>query len=147
MSTATNKLNTDNAQFTDYDISKFLLGFNSFVDATFTAAANTDLKEGMVMGQVAASGKVLPLDKDATDGSQYPFGICLRDQTVLNAASVTLPMVNKGRVLESKLNFLDVETLATTIGPANNLRTVRALLNDLGFELMAGIELTAADNS
>ena len=147
MSTVTNTVNTDNAQFTNYDVSKFLLGFNAFVEATFTAAADTNLKIGMVMGQVAATGKVLPLDKDATDGSQYPFGVCLRDQTVLNAASVVLPMANKGRIAEAKINFLDVETLATTIGPANNLRTVRALLNDLGFELMAGIELTGADNS
>jgi hypothetical protein len=154
MSTVTNKLQTASAMFNDYDTSNLLLGFNSFIDGTITAAAGSGvLLAGMVMGRVAATGKITPCVVSATDGSQYPIGVCIQTQTVADGASALIPLVNKGRVAESKIDFLGAETLATvvkitTTEPADYAQTTyRDLLNNLGLILMGGIELTGVDNS
>ena len=154
MSEVTVKLQNSNQLFTDRDVSKFLLGFNSFIEGTITAAAGSGaLEEGMILGRVAATGKVTPCVATATDGIQYQVGICLETKTVADAATATVQMVNKGRVAESKLNFLGAETLATvvkitTAEPADYAPfTYRDLLNNLGMVLMGGNELTAFDNS
>ena len=147
MAEVTTQIQTNNMLVTDYDTSKLLLGFNEFIDGTITAAAGSGiLTSGMVMGRVAATGKVTPVVAAAVDGSQYPIGVCIQTKTVADGATALVPMVNKGRVAESFIDFLGAETLDSTVGPANNLRTYRDLLNDLGLILMGGIELTAVDN-
>jgi hypothetical protein len=147
MPTVTNVLNTNNASFTDYDVSKFLLGFNSFVDATFTAGgADVTLAQGTVMGRIAATGKIIALDKDATDGSQLPVGCIVEGVTIAANASKTLRLVNKGKIDVNKVVFAD-GTLDGTVGPTGFLRAYRDLLADLGLELVNGEELTKVDNS
>ena len=148
MSTQTIKVQTENQLFVDNDFSKFLLGFNEFSSGDVTASgADVDLVEGMVMGRISATGKLVPLDKDATDGSQLAAGLCIRTQTVADGTTETIRLVNKGRVNEDKINFADVETLDTPTGPTSNQRTIRDQLNDLGLVLESGTELTAVDNS
>lgn len=147
MSKITNVEQTRNQLITNYDVSKFLLGFNSFVDGDLTASgADVDLLQGMVMGRIGSTQKLVPCDKDATDGSQFPVGLAIVDQTIADGDTDNVRLVNKGRVAESKINFADVETLATLIGPADNQRSYRDYLNDLGLELMGGDELTQLDN-
>jgi hypothetical protein len=148
MSTGTTVLNKTNSMFTNYDLTKLLLGFNSFTKGTVTASgAAVELVAGQIMGRIAATQKLVAADKDATDGSQYPVGICLQTQTVADGVSVEITLVNKGNVAEAELSFADVETLATAIGPTNNLKSYRDLLNDLGLVLLTATELTAFDNS
>ena len=147
MDPITNVLATANQLITNYDVTKFLLGNNSFVKGDITAAGgNGALKQGMVMGRIAATGKIVPLDKDAADGSQYPVGVCIITQTVANAATKTITLVNKGKIAESLINFFAEETLNTVIGPATHTRILRDWLNSIGLELMAGEELTIVDN-
>ena len=147
MSTVTNVLANANQLITNYDVTKFLLGNNSFIAADITAAGgNGVLKEGMVMGRIAATRKIVPLDKDATDGSQYPVGVCIITQTVANAATKSITLVNKGRIAESLVNFFAEETLNTVIGVASHTRILRDWLNSIGLELIAGEELTIVDN-
>ena len=139
---------TNSQIFVSTDTTKFLLGFNEFVTADVTASgADVDLVEGMVMGKISATAKIIPLDKDATDGSALPFGICIKTQTVVDGTTVSITCVNKGRIAESIINFLDVETLATPTGASNFQKTIRDHLNDLGLILESGVELTAIDNS
>jgi len=146
MSEIENVEQTRNQLTTNYDVSKFLLGFNSFIDGSLTSSGTTSLLQGMVMGRIDSTGLLVPADKDATNGSQIPVGLCVIDQTILDGITATVRLVNKGKVAESKVNFLDVETLATLIGPANNQRSYRDYLNDLGIELAGGEELTIYDN-
>lgn len=147
MSEIENVEQTRNQLTTNYDVSKFLLGFNSFIDGSVTASgADVELLQGMVMGRIAATQLLTPCDKDATDGSQIPVGLCVVDQTVTDGTTATVRLVNKGKVAESKINFADVETLATLIGPANNQRSYRDYISDLGLELAGGEELTIYDN-
>lgn len=147
MSSITEILSTPNQSIVDYDVSKFLLGFNSTIDANLTASgADVDLLQGMLMGRIASTNLLTPCVSTATDGSQIPVGVCIVDQTIADGDTDAVTLVNKGRVAESKINFLDTETLDTLIGPTSNQRSYRDYLNDLGLELMGGTELTAVDN-
>lgn len=143
----TNVVNTNNQQFTNYDRSKLLLGFNQFITGDVTASGDdVEIVEGMVIGRIAATEKLVPADKDATDGSQIPVGLAVVTETVTDGTTKTINLVNKGRVDSSKINFADTETLATTIGPTNNKRTFKDYLSDLGLILESGTELTKVDN-
>jgi len=147
MSTATNVLANANQLITNYDVTKFLLGNNSFIAADITAAGgNGALLTGMVMGRIAATRKIVPLDKDSADGSQYPVGVCIQDQTVANGVTKSITLVNKGKIAASFIKFFAEETLDTVIGPATHTRILRDWLNSIGLEIMIGEELTIVDN-
>jgi hypothetical protein len=159
MSTITNVVDTTNMLATNYDVSKFLLGFNDFIKADCVGGTGgTVLTEGMVMGRIASTLKIVPLDKDAVDGSQYPVGCVVQAQTVGDGVTKSIVLVNKGRIASAKVTFADTETLDTLIvlalsstggTPASSVhsKSVGDLLNQLGLILMGGEELTAFDNS
>ena len=147
MSTVTNTVQTRNQLTTNYDLSKFLLGFNSFVNANVTASgADVVLTQGQLMGRIAATQLLTPCVATATDGSQIPVGLAVVDQTIADGDTDAVNLVNKGKVDESKIDLAGVETLATLIGPTSNTRSYRDYLNDLGLELVTAEELTAFDN-
>ena len=79
-------------------------------------------------------------------GKRISTYICIVDKIVVDGSTETLNLVNKGRIAESKVNFADVETLATPVGPANNQKTIKDWLNDLGIIFEGGMELTKIDN-
>lgn len=144
MSEITQVTQTNNQLHTTYDTTKFLLGFNSFITADLTAAGtDTVLKQGMIMGRIAATGLIVPLAAAAVDGSQYPVGVCVVDKTVGAGTTATITLVNKGRIASDLINFDGAETLATPVDD----KQLRDWLNDLGLELEAGTELTKVDNS
>ena len=143
MSEVTNVLQTTNQLITNYDVSKFLLGFNSFINGSVEAdGADVDLVQGMVMGRVSADGLLTPLVATATDGSQYPVGICIIDQTVTDGDTDAVQLVNKGKLALEKISFLGAETLATVVSG----RQLTDWLNDLGMMLPDAEELTKIDN-
>ena len=142
------KVQNSNSLFVEYNVSKLLLGFNGFITGVVTASgAAVTLTQGMIMGQIAATGKIVPMKSAATDGSQYPFGIVLNGEVVADGTSSTINLVNKGRINENIVKFEGTDDMDTAIGATNNLRTYRALLNDMGFEFEIADELTAVDNS
>lgn len=146
MSTVTNVSRTNNQLYDNRETSKLLLGFNGFNYGNVTAdGADVELTEGLVMGRISATGLLTPLDKDATDGSQYPVGICIKDQTIVDGSTEKVVVVNKGKVNENKITFSDGE-MTTPIGPTNNKKILRDWLNDLGLELESSTELTGYDN-
>jgi len=143
MSTTTVIEQTGNKIVANHDVSKFLLGFNSFISVSHTApGGGSVLTEGLIMGRIAATGKVVELDHTAVDGSQIPVGVLIAAKTVAGAATVDLNLVNKGKVAESKLTFKAGTTLASEIDG----RQLRDWLNDIGLELTGGEELTKVDN-
>jgi len=132
---------------TNFHYQKVLLGDNEFNKADVTASgADVELVAGNVLGQIAATEKLVLLDSAATDGSQYPFGVVFQDQTVADGVTQEITVVNKGLVNENLLSFAVGTTLASTVGAADNLRTIEAHLNDLGLTLKASTEMSALDN-
>lgn len=146
MSDVNNVVQTNNTLFTNYDLSKFLLGNNYFTSGDVTASGETTIKQGMLMGRVASTGKLTPLNTGATDGSQYPAGCAIIDQTIADGDTETITIVNKGRVDYDTLN-VDTGSLTDTVGATDNKRRVIDLLRDLGLILEEGVELTDYDNS
>jgi len=142
------KLSTENAIIVENDWSKALLGDNEFVSSDLTASgSDTVLVEGEVMGQVAATGLVIPLVATATNGSQYPYGICARDQTIADGDTDPVKLVISGKYAEEKINFAGAETLATQVGLASDKKTIRQWLQLMGFVLRLGVENSVGDNS
>lgn len=146
MSTGTTVNQTSNQSQTNYDNSIIFLGGNRYDTAEYTngTGASVDLKAGTVLGQVNASGKVLPLVAAATDGSNYPFGILSHDITVANGATADLTFAVEGDVAESKLIFNASEDLTTVVDG----RTLRARIgaDTVGINLVAATEMSGFDN-
>ena len=154
MSQVTQISSTSNSQITNYDTSKVLLGDNYFADGQITASgSDIELKEGMVMGRIASTRKLVPLDSTATDGSQFPVGVCIIDQTITDGETKDIRIVNKGKISENKINFAGSETLDTVITVKDSVpadtsykKTIRDLLEELGLILDLADELTDYDN-
>lgn len=148
MSTVTNVLQTGNQLISNFDLSKFLLGFNSFaqpIPSVAASGADVVLLQGMVLGRISGTGLIVPADSASVDGSQFPIGCAIIDQTILDGDTDPVNIVNKGRVAESKINF-DQSVTADDLDAVVDGRTYRDWLNDIGLELMAGEELTGIDN-
>lgn len=107
MSEVTVITQTANQMTTNYDVSKFALGNNKFITASYTdSGSGSTLVQGTVMGRVASTGKVVVLNPSATDGSQYPVGAVVETKTVTASATVDLMLVNRGLVDRSKVTFV-----------------------------------------
>jgi hypothetical protein len=147
-STATTSLSTSNARFTNYDFSKMFLGSNRHETAVFENGDSYDdvtIAVGSVMGRIAATGKVVLLDKDASDGSQFPVGINTEEVTIGAGDEANLSLCVAGEVDETGLVFVTGTTLATVISG----KTVadRIASDTVGIHLVASTDLTAFDNS
>lgn len=149
MSQVTNVLNTGQQSITNYDVSKYLLGFNEFDKANYTdGGAGSTLNNFVVLGKIAATGLLVECDPTAADGSQYPIGVLWlggrASQTFAADETAELEYVNKGRVALNKLSFKAGVTIDTAI--TGDTRTIKDYLNTLGLVLMDGLELTENDN-
>lgn len=143
MSEITTIEQTSNKLVTNYDVSKFCLGDNSFIDVIVTASgADVALVQGNVLGVIAATDKAIKLSYDAADGSKYPVGACVISQTVKDGSSQTVRLVNKGKIEISKLSF---ET-DTTIDSLVDSQAIKYHLNKMGLELISSTDLTNYDN-
>ena len=139
------KVNAENQMFTDYDVSQLLLGNNSFVSGTF-AAYGTDMviDPGTVVARLTTTGEFVPLDTSATDGTQYPVGLLIKQLTVADGGKADTQIVNKGKINENLIRFWNSGQGLDTI--VDN-RSIFDWLNDIGFEIEGSDELTKVDNS
>ncbi|MDA3816926.1 MAG: head decoration protein [Prolixibacteraceae bacterium] len=146
MSEITQVTSNGNNQVTNYDVSKVGLGDNHFIQAEFTASGDTEIAEGTVFGVISATGKLKVLDKVSIDNSQYPKGVLYNgiggSKTVADGTTVTLTLINKGKVDSSKLVFAD----GTTVDSVVETQALKYWLNDLGLILESGSELSKVDN-
>lgn len=60
-------------------------------EVTVTVAANTELQAGMVLGQLAASGKYVPYDNAGSDGSEEAAAV-LYDAGLINGTGAPVDM-------------------------------------------------------
>jgi hypothetical protein len=144
MSSQTIVENTGNQAHITTDVSKTFVWNNedqSFVYTNSTGVEVT-LLTGTLMGEVNATGKVLPNLAAAVDGSQYPLGFMMHDVTVANGATVNVTLCMCGHVVEDKITLGGADTLLTVVGG----RTLRSLIYAQNFLLVGGEELTGYDN-
>jgi hypothetical protein len=134
-----------------YETKQFQLGDNEIVGNLTHTAGGTDsvLPNLLLMGQVAATRKLVQLAPTATDGSQYPFGFLWlgleASKTVAaTLTDATLACIIKGKVdagliaLPAGVTLNDIPTINGTISSG---RTVREFLNDRGFTLVEASNL------
>ncbi len=147
MSTNETVLNTSNQATTNYDTSKLLLWDNKFIKADYTNSGYDDvtLAVGTVMGRVAATGKVIPLQSDASDGSQFPVGVLSHGYIVEGGDTVEVSICNGGTIAEEKVVLVKVGDTLNTIISGKIIRD-RLAGDTLGIELNLGSEQTQLDN-
>ena len=147
MSTITEVTKTGNQLNTSYDVSKVALGNNEFVTADYTSTSAIDIAEGTVFGRIHETGKIAILDKNASDGSAYPVGIFYNGiggtKSVGATTTVSLTLINKGKVNAGKLVFASGTTISSVVG----VKQLRDHLNDLGLVLETSTQLSALDNA
>lgn len=147
MSTITEVTRTGNQMNTSYDVSKVALGNNEFITADYTSTDAIDIAEGTVFGRIHATGKIAILDKDASNGSATPVGVFYNGiggtKSVGAATTVSLTLINKGKVNASKLAF----AAGTTINSVVSSRQLRDHLNDIGLVLESSTQLSGLDNA
>ncbi len=103
-----------------------------------------EYQEGLVLGRIASTGKLVPCASGASDGSQFPVGILIGG--VALAASTTSNVVyfcDDGDVAEEKLYFLNP---STTLNTVVSDRTMRDHLKLMGVKCIAATDLTGYDN-
>ncbi len=148
MSTATEKLKTQNQLNTDFDVSKIFLFDNRFeqVDFENTTGGLLSVLGGTLVGRVSATANLEILKSAAVDGSQTPLGIIANEQ--VDFAIGETKKVNiciAGDVSEAKVILDGADTLDTLISG----RPIRDKINGdtLGIKLVVSDELTGFDNN
>lgn len=146
MSSANQVFNGGNFVITNYDTSKLFLRDTRFEVMSYTNSTGVEvtLPAGLILGRIAATEKVLPLVKAATNGSQYPVGILAQNKTVANGVTVNLNVCIKGE-LDKDLIILPASTDFDDVIEAKTLAD-RIKSDTLGILLVQGQELTSFDN-
>lgn len=147
-STANTVNQTENQMTTNYDHSIIFLGNNNFETVTYTNGTGGEvaLLAGTVMGRISADQKLLPLESDAVDGSQFPVGILTEPATVADGASVKLSICTRGDVEGNRLVFFNGTDDLDTVVSGRSLRD-RIGGDTLGIKLYFSSENTAYDNN
>lgn len=106
---ASQTINSQTARqlFVTNDYSNIFIFGNRYINGTYTNGGGTvkTLAVGTVMGRIASSGKLTPLDTDNTDGSQFPVGILSSDYEVEAGEDATVNICIAGDVNENFLVF------------------------------------------
>ena len=125
MATSASSRNATRNQITiDYQKKQLALMYPDTVrrDVLNNTGSEADFLVGTIMGVVAASGKYVPMQSDASDGSQVPQAILFDDlEGVANGAEVEdALLLNSGDVNSNLLVFAKegdtLDTLVTSAG-------------------------------
>lgn len=146
MSSNEQVLNTGQQATTNYDVSKIFLWDNRFENGEFQNSTYDDvtLPMGRLMGRVAITGKVVPHNSSATDGSEYPIGVLANEHVVEAGDTVTVSICVAGDVAEEKI-VLYGSDLMETIVDGRQIRD-RIQSDSVGIILRSTSELTGYDN-
>lgn len=146
MSTANQVLLTGSQSIINYDTTKLFLFGNRYKEVVYTnsTGSSVTLPAGLVMGRIAATEKVVPIAKSASDGSQFPVGINVKAVTVANGATVNLTICVAGDVEKSLVLF----PAGTDFDDVVSLRTIedRIMSDTAGIFLIETTQLTGFDN-
>lgn len=147
MSSSDQVLNNGQQAITNYDTSKIFLWNNRYDTFEYenSTGAEVTLEAGTVMGRISTSGKVVPLDSGASDGSQFPIGVLNSKWTVADGETVNVSLCVSGDVASDKLVFTDEYDDLDTVVSDRRLRD-RIGSDTVGIKLVSGTELTGYDN-
>ena len=149
MSSQSVPVRTANQMTVNTDLSQIFIGEIFTENDNYINNSGYDpitLPPGTVMGRVAASGVVVPLQSNASDGSQFPLGI-LMEELVLDAGeSVMAPICVAGRVAKEKVTFFKPGDAMETVVSSRRLQD-RIGSDTVGIKLVPTTEMTDYDNS
>jgi hypothetical protein len=136
-----------NPQINKYDVTKIFVFNNRYETAEYTnpTGGDVELAKGTVMGRVANTNKVLPLESTANDGSQFPIGVLADNYSVDYTESATVTICIAGDVVESKLIFENGTDTVDTVVSSQTLKD-RIQGQSAGIILVGGTQLTGYDN-
>lgn len=146
MSSNDQVLNTGQQATTNYDVSKIFLWDNRYENAEYNNSSYDDvtLPAGRLMGRVTTTGKIVPHNSSATDGSQYPVGILANEHVVPASTTVTLSICVAGDVATEKVVLYGSDTMSTPIS-GKQIKD-RIASDTVGIKLVSTTELTGYDN-
>lgn len=146
MAEVTNTSYSGGMRVTNYSNEKLLLFGCDFTSATYTNgdAYDETLAIGTVMGRIASTGKIVPVDSAASDGSQFPVGVLAASYTVASGVDAELRMVVSGEINANMLVFPNGETLDTVV--SDKQMRDRLASDTVGLILSFPDELSALDN-
>jgi hypothetical protein len=138
----------NNMTAVNYDIRKIFVWDNRFADAQYNNDTydDVDLALGTVMGRVASTGLLVPLDSEATDGSQFPVGVLASNYTAPAGETKDISICVAGDVEESLLIFTNESDDLDTVVSDRQLRD-RIAADTVGIKLVSSTEMTQHDNS
>lgn len=148
MSTTTNTVDTSNQRYQNYNTAFIFLRDNKYDTGTYNNDSYDEvvLSAGTVMGRNTTTGKVLPLQSDASDGSQIPIGVLAQNKTVAAGEEVNLTYCTGGEVAKEKIVLAKSGDTLETVIDSRQLRD-RIEGDTLGIKLIESTELTGHDNS
>lgn len=131
----------------NYSTEKLLVFNNQFTTGTATNDSGDAvvLPIGTIMGRVASSGELIPLQSDAEDGSQYPVGLLLTDYSFADGESKSVQLVVAGEVNANLLSFAKEGDDLDTVIEGKQLRD-RLAGDTVGLNLRFPDELSKFDN-
>jgi hypothetical protein len=140
-------LTTQSQSITNYDYSKlFLTNFKAEDGNMAASGADIVLVVGMVLGRIAATGKIAISKSAVSDGSEIPLGICVVDQTIADGENADISFATVAKADATKLVFDGTDTLDTVVTSQN--RTFRDLIpaSTEGIQLENLTQLAEYDN-
>ncbi len=145
--------NTPNTLIVNQDTSKIFLRNNRYQKGNNINNSSYDqqtMLTGTLMGRVGATGNLVPLLAQATDGSQFPVGILAHDVVIEAGDTDPVTIVDMGDVAEDKIIFFypfSGNTLDTVPTLNGDSRRLRDYLQAQGIKLISNAsEMTAYDN-
>jgi hypothetical protein len=158
MSESTTFTQTGNQAHFGYDVTKIFVWNNRYASGSLlnSSGGAKEFFAGTLLGRIAATGKLVPCDATATDGSQFPVGILKTYASLANAAEANVDYCIMGDVEGSKLIFVGSQTLDSVVTvkdgqsptPADTTYTkrLRDLIAAIGIIITTATELTDYDN-
>ena len=147
MSEVDQTLNTGSQATTNYDVSKIFIYENRFQTESYTNDGYdpVTLAVGTVMGRVSSTGKIIPLQSNASDGSQFPVGILNREHVVNEGDTVDVSICIGGDVAAEKIVLVKSGDTLDTVISGRRIRD-RIAGDTLGIKLVTVDEMTGFDN-
>lgn len=148
MSSYSIALNNGQQIIVNYDVSKIFIRNNRFQKGNYVNNSTYDpiiLLAGTVLGRVAATDKLVPLQSNASDGSQFPVGILANESIEIDGGdSEEVFMCDMGDVVKEKLIFVRPGDGCDTVVSSRRLKDWIELQ---GIKIVFGsIEMTRQDN-
>lgn len=135
-----------NQAFFNTDTSKIFVWGNrtqafNYNNATY---ADVSIPAGTLMGRISATGLIVPLTYNASDGSQYPIGILFEDSTIEAGDTQSLALCVEGDVVKNKVVLQAGTTFDSVISDRRLYDRIGS--DTVGIKLVDSTELTTYDN-